>query len=145
MGKLGCVCGNVISDVVCPNEVTGWLLSDKSGEEFFNQIDSVIDDYLKHAAAGNTDQWRQKYFNELYPNDVSAGGMIHDVLTSKFFELTLSAMECDECGRLMIQQKPDVNKYDGYQPDNSDSRNKMLGYNKAAEQTSPVNRGITND
>ena len=130
MGKLGCVCGNVISDVACPNEVTGWILSDKSGEEFFNEIAAVVDDYLKHASDCKTAKWRKKYFNNIYPNDVSPGGMIHDVLTSKFFDLSLAAMECDKCGRIMIQQKPDINKYHGYIPDESDSRNKILGYNK---------------
>jgi hypothetical protein len=27
MSKFACTCGHVISDVQCPNEVTGWLLS----------------------------------------------------------------------------------------------------------------------
>ncbi len=46
MSKFGCTCGNTISDVHCPNEVTGYLLSDKSGEEIFNLICSTIDDYM---------------------------------------------------------------------------------------------------
>lgn len=137
MGKLGCVCGNVISDVVYPNEVTGWILSDKSGEEFFNEINQVVDDYFQHAVGGKIQEWRKKYFNDTYPSDISPGEMIHDILTSKFFDLTLAAMECDKCGRIMVQEKPDVNKYNGYKPDESNSLNKIFGYNKAGLKTTP--------
>ena len=131
MGKLGCVCGNTISDVVCPNDVTGWILSDKSGDQFFDSIDTIINDYLKHAAEDNIDKWTSKHFNETYPTGISPGGMIHDVLTSIFYDVTLAVMECDECGRIMIQQKPDVNKYLGYKPDDSVPRTKVLGYNSS--------------
>jgi hypothetical protein len=131
MSKFGCTCGNTISDVQCPNEVTGYLLSDKSGEEFFNLICSTIDDYMQHRAANDVDGWRRKHFNEHYPAVESAGNMIHDVLTSAFFELSLAAMECDKCGRLWFQTRPDVNLYRGYSVDQPDAPVKMLGYNRS--------------
>ncbi len=131
MSKFLCTCGNVISDVQCPNEVTGYLLSDKSGEEFFNCICSTIEDYMEHAAANNIDGWRRKYFNEHYPTGESAGSMIHDVLTDAFFGLTLATMECEKCGRLWIQTRPDVNHYQAYSPDLPSERTKVLGYNRS--------------
>ncbi len=48
MSKFRCTCGNVISDVVCPNEVTGGILSDKSDERFFDQLCSLIDEFFEH-------------------------------------------------------------------------------------------------
>ena len=144
MSKFRCTCGNVISDVQCPNEVTGWLLSDKSGEQFFGAISQTIDDYLQHLAAGDIAGWRDKHFNEIYPDDISAGSMIHDVITSHFFDRTLAALECDNCGRLWLQEKPDINKYHAYSPDQSpEQRVKMLGHNEATSDSQANNRGIT--
>jgi hypothetical protein len=135
MPKFGCTCGNVIFDVECPNEVTGYLLSDKSGEEFFNLICSTVDDYLKHRCANDVEGWRRKHFNDHYPADKSAGNMIHDVLTNAFFGLTLTAMECEQCGRLWFQTNPDVNHYCGYSLDHPDARVKMLGYNRTDQKS----------
>jgi hypothetical protein len=144
MGKFACTCGHVISDVQCPNEVTGWLLSDKSGESFFNAISATIDDYLRHAANDDIDGWRNKHFNEMYPPDISAGGMIHDVLARRFFDLTLAAMECDECGRLWVQRTPDTDRYRAFSPDgDADSRAKVLGYNEAVTESSTRQDGRT--
>lgn len=132
MSKFACICGNVISDVQCPNEVTGWLLSDKSGQEFFTEIHEIIDDFLQHLANCDLDGWRKKHFNEIYPQDVPAGHMIHDALTARLFDLTLATMECDNCGRLWVQQGPDKNHYHGYSPDDAaETRRKLLGYNIA--------------
>lgn len=133
MGKSACTCGHIISDVQCPNEVTGWLLSDKSGESFFRSITDTVNDCLQHAADSDLDGWRGKHFNELYPTDVSVGDMIHDVLTSQFFDLTLAAMECDECGRMWVQQSPGMNHYHGYSADDPPAaRAKVFGYNRFA-------------
>jgi hypothetical protein len=42
--------------------------------------------------------------------------------------------ECDQCGRLWIQEAVDVNKYRGYSPDDDpDSRVKVLGFNAGAD------------
>ena len=131
MSKFGCTCGNVISDVQCPNEVTGYLLSDRSGEEFFNLILDTIDDYMKHRAADDVEGWRRKHFNDHYAAIESAGHMIHDVLTSAFFGLTLAAMECEQCGRLWFQTQPNLNQYRGYSLDHPDARLKVLGYNRS--------------
>lgn len=144
MGKFACTCGHVISDVQRPNEVTGWLLSDKSGESFCTSISETIDDYLRHAAEDDIHGWRNKHFNDMYPADISAGEMIHDVLTSRFFDLTLATMECDECGRLWVQRKPDVNHYHGYSTDDgAGSRTKLLGYNEAVDESTTKQGGRT--
>lgn len=129
MAKFGCTCGHVISDVACPNEVTGKVLSDKSGDLFFDAIESVIDDYLSHLCEKSVKAWHDKHFKHGYPHDLSGGTMIHDILTSKFFDLTLSVMECDECGRLWIQTAPGVNSYRAYSPDAAVSGGKVLGFN----------------
>ncbi|WP_459558497.1 hypothetical protein [Lacunimicrobium album] len=132
MSKFKCQCGHIISDIVSPNEVTGWLLSDKSGERFFTEIAELVNGYFQHLASNDLDAWRRQYFTADYPNDLSAGDEIHDALRSRFVDLTLSLMECDQCGRVWIQSKPDVNHYHAFMPeDEHDKGMKVLGYNHA--------------
>jgi hypothetical protein len=130
MGKFLCTCGNVISDVKCPNEVTGHLLSDKSSDKFFESIASTVQDFADHYSDNRLTEWREKHFNNQYPSDVSPGDMVHDILTSKFMDLTLHVYECDACGRIWIQKKVGVNQYQCYaSEDTPEKRSKVLGLN----------------
>lgn len=135
MGKFCCTCGNVVSDVACPNEVTGDVLSDKSAEAFFDALTTITQDYLHHLKVGTVDNWRAQHFNEIYPDDLPGSEMIHDVLTSKLGELSLAMFECDQCARLWVQTKPGVNDYRGYSPDAPDARVKVLGFNQVDPDT----------
>ena len=131
MGKFGCTCGNVISDVAIPNEVTGFVLSDKSSDVFYSAISEVVGDFLKNFQSDSIEDWRAKHFNEIYPKDEPPGEMIHDVLTARLMDVTLAMFECDECGRLWIQESPGVNKYKAYSPDDGpETRAKILGLNQ---------------
>ena len=86
MGNFACTCGHVISDVQYPNENTGWLLSSRRGESFFNSIGETVDGYLRHAADDDIDGWRHKHFDNSYPDDIPVGEMLHDALTTRFFD-----------------------------------------------------------
>lgn len=134
MSKFGCTCGHIISDSQSPNEVTGWLLSDKSSEIFFDKMISVIDEYVEYKSQNKEVEFRKKNFNDMYPNDMNAGGMIHDVLISYFFSLTLDVLECKNCGNIWMQRNPDENFYLGYSP-KGDVKNRkyVLGFNIAQD------------
>ncbi|MBT5021103.1 MAG: hypothetical protein HON04_20420 [Planctomicrobium sp.] len=133
MGKFGCTCGNIISDVIAPNDVTGFVLSDKSSEIFCESISDVIGDFFNHFNADTIEEWRAKHFNEMYPTSEPLGEMIHDVLFSRLMDVTLGMFECDECGRLWVQESPTVNKYKAYSPDDPlGERAKILGLNQDA-------------
>jgi len=134
MSKFGCTCGHVISDVSVPNEVTGHVLSDKSADVFYRDISEVVADFLKHQSDGRIADWRGKHFNDIYPKDEPPAEMIHDVLTGRLMDVTLAVLECDNCGRLWIQEAVGVNKYRGYSPDDEvGSRMKVLGLNREHE------------
>ena len=130
MSRFECICGHIISDSQSPNEVTGWLLSDKSGEFFFDKIDSVIDEYLEYRLQNKLAEFKLKYFNDIYPDDINAGGIIHDILTRYFRDLTLATMECKNCGSIWVQRTPDENFYLRYSPQNNVKDKKhVLGLN----------------
>ena len=130
MSRFKCNCGHIISDSLSPNEVTGWLLSDKSGEFFFDKIDSVIDEYLEYKSQNKLAEFKLKYFNDIYPDDINAGGVIHDILIRYFRALTLAVMECKNCGSIWIQRTPDENFYLRYLlQDNIEGKKYVLGFN----------------
>ena len=130
MSKFGCSCGHIISASQSPNEVTGWLLSDKSSEFFFDKMISVIDEYVEYKSKGKEIEFRGKNLNEMYPNDINVGGMIHDILISYFFSSTLDVLECKNCGNLWVQRNPDENFYLKYSPQgNTDDVKHLLGFN----------------
>lgn len=133
MSNFRCTCGHIISDVVGPNEVTGDILSDKSGDIFFDSVASVIDDFFAHFQTDRLSEWRTKHFNDLYPKDLSPGVMLHDALHSIYLGLRLAMMECDQCGRLWIQKAVGVNEYIAYSFDGSSNRPKLLGLNQSPE------------
>jgi hypothetical protein len=74
----------------------------------------------------------RKHFNDMYPNNLSLGEMIHDAINSRYHGLTLAAMECDKCGRLWIQRSVGENHYREYVPGSQD-RIKVLGFNQEVE------------
>ncbi len=133
MSQFGCLCGATIYDVEGPNEVTGRILSDKSSDKFFTDLCSIIEDCVEHDKRGDLGGWRKKYFNHFYPKDLPISEMLHDVIHTLHVNLTLDMMECDECGRLWIQEGVGKRKYQEYIPGSQD-RKKVLGFNQDEEQ-----------
>ena len=132
MSKFACACGNVISDVDCPNEVAGTILSDKSHEKFFDEVFSLINECLEHASQGKISEWTKKYFDEMYPKDLSLGQMLHDVLHTRYCNLTLAVLECHKCGRLWVERTVGENDYREYVPGTQDHV-RVLGLNKRSQ------------
>lgn len=134
MGKFGCTCGHVISDTTYPNEVTGDLLSCKNFELLSNYIEEVVSDFLNLQQQGRLDHWRSKYLNGPCSATIADFELISDVLTSKYSDLCLGVLECDECGRLWIQEEIGVNRYRAYSPNyDGPAPLKVLGLNRAPE------------
>lgn len=121
MSRFACNCGYIIRDNVVPNEVQGTVMGDKSFDKFFGDMEKMIDECLDHSKRGDIKGWMQKQgIGEGYPDDFTLGELIEDVILMNYFDLTLAALECDECGRLWIQRAPDENYYREYVPGSQD-------------------------
>ena len=135
MSKFLCSCGHIISDSAIPNEVTGDVLSDKSQEKFFDHIYQIVKIFFNHYEASTLHKWRRDHFNDCYPQDASPAEMIHDIIHARYCNLTLAMMECEECGRLWIQEKVGVNKYKPFAPEEKiDTLHKVLGLNERSDK-----------
>jgi hypothetical protein len=76
-----------------------------------------VDSLLTAIRAGRRTEWLTERFGERYPNDLSDGEVIADVLLSVLSERVLSITECGRCGRVWIQRKPQTNEYWSFAPD----------------------------
>ncbi|PQO37738.1 hypothetical protein DTL21_07285 [Bremerella cremea] len=104
-------------------------------DEFFISISRIVDSYVQHFANDDVESWRREHLGDGYPTTVSPGDMIHDLLVTQFLDLTLAAVECDECGRLWFQEKPNTNRYHAYVPEvDAEKRTKKLGDFKSQDE-----------
>ena len=85
MGKFACTCGHVISDIECPNEVTGNILSDKGFHVFADAIVASVQDCFEHFQKEQIGEWRVQNFGDDYPADLTVGDMIEDILSHKLY------------------------------------------------------------
>jgi hypothetical protein len=117
MSKMACICGNVISDVVCPCPTEGWLTGDEDRERFQSESSAAVKSFLTALVAGRKEEWIRSFFFSGYPADLPDESVLGDVIS--YFERRYhkSVAECEQCGRLWVQAKPGENVYRSYSPD----------------------------
>ncbi len=117
MSKMGCLCGAVISDGKYPNATEGSAVRERDEDDFKSKFPVVVDDFLLACRDNQRGRWLSERFGSQYPQDLSDGEIIVDLMTSLLADVTLSMAECTACGRLWIQQQPLRNEYSSYSPD----------------------------
>src|SRR2546421_490251 len=113
MGKLACVCGNVISDSNYPSASNHVLFSERALGEFLS-IAGGMQSELGKLTPSSRSEWIRNRFGILYPADASNGEILEDVLSQSIRSLSTALIKCDVCGRLHLQKSPAVNEYDIY-------------------------------
>jgi hypothetical protein len=117
MSKIACLCGNVISDVVCPCPTEGWVTGDQDGERLQEESFAAVKSFLAALVAGRKEEWIRGFFLKEYPADLADESVLSDVIS--YFERRYhrSVAECEQCGRLWVQVRPGENVYRSYLPD----------------------------
>lgn len=119
MSKMGCPCGGIISDVVCPSPTEGWLFREQDEETFSAIICRDIAAFFAAVHSGQRETWIRQFFPDPYPTDVDDEGMVSDIIAFHARTVRLSICECAKCGRLHVQRSNGVNSYIRYSPDES--------------------------
>jgi hypothetical protein len=117
MSTMACFCGGTIRDnqVPCPTE--GWILRDQDQDAYFGDACRDIAAFYVAIQAERRAAWIAEYFSPQYPADVGNEAIVNDILCCHKRPVFLSVAECEQCGRLWVQQAPEVNKYRSYSPD----------------------------
>jgi hypothetical protein len=106
MGKLGCQCGNVMSDVSDNLPYKAQLVPDQYFYDFFERIESAIKDLIEATRNGKREEWVMKNFNfPPYPLDLRDEQMISDIFGKYYFDLKKDIFQCEKCGRIHIEKE----------------------------------------
>ena len=101
----------------------------------FDEIESVFADFFAHCDSDTIGKWKQKHFADRYPHDASPPRLTHDVPRPRYRDLNLCVMECEQCGRLWIQEAVGVNRCQSFAPEDHDDRGpRVLDFNERHDE-----------
>lgn len=119
MGKLSCKCGHVIRDTHYDLPYKGHVRRDQDDEYSFDVITHELALLTEALVSGKRDEWIDRNFLPAYPRDVSVESLISDYLSGFDERFVLQVFECENCGRLWVQEQPQADSYFSYSPDSS--------------------------
>ena len=116
MSKLGCVCGNVISDTTDNISYKGVIIRDQDMERVFDDgITNDIDEFIKAISQDKREEWLRDYFLSGYPfSEVSNLEAISDIISRRFIERKLDVYQCMSCGSIKIQNGSSSNMFNSF-------------------------------
>ena len=117
MSKMACLCGGTISNTLCPCPTEGWILRDQDQDGCYEATSRDIAAFFAAVQSGSRNAWISEYFSPRYPNELTDEGIVYDIIAHHKRQVVLSIAECEQCGRLWVQRKPDLNSYRSYSPD----------------------------
>jgi hypothetical protein len=117
MSTMTCVCGHIISDVVCPCPTEGLVIGDQDYDHFDRDFTSQVASFLEAVREGRREKWLTEHFSSIYPRNLPDAEVISDILSWTQFSYVLSIAECESCGRLHVQVAPGINEYLTFAPD----------------------------
>ena len=116
MSKLGCECGNIISDTTDNIPYKGVIIRDQDVERVFDDgIANDIDDFIKAISQDKREEWLRDYFLSGYPfSEVSNLEAISDIISRRFIERKLDVYQCMSCGSIKIQNGSSSNIFNSF-------------------------------
>src|SRR6266498_3742552 len=104
MSKMGCKCGSVISNTLCPCPTEGWIVRDQDQDDYFESSSRDIATYFAAAQAGRRNEWLSEFFAPKVGADWCDADVIFAIMAHHKRRLFLSVAECEKCGRLHVQR-----------------------------------------
>lgn len=114
MSKLGCKCGHVITDQTDSLPYKASLLRDEVDNEFWDEVHRELKP-LVEAAESEDSAVIASAFGELSPW-FSAAENLQDRISSLYAHRMSTVYECQNCGRLWVQQH-DHGRFFSYVPE----------------------------
>lgn len=120
MSKLKCRCGHIIVDQTDNLTYKADILPDQSFDRFLDSIDLIIKEFLNAEKNNDRQEWIKRNFNADYPDNLNDSQMLGDLVTNRYTNLFKKIYQCENCGRLFIQERNGENKFISFHPDKSD-------------------------
>ena len=117
MGKFQCTCGHVIRDTHYDLPYKGSVRRDQDDEYFWDVVTRELALLTEAIVGGRREEWISRNFLPGYPRNVSTEGLISDYLSGFNEKFLLQIFECENCGRLWIQEQPQTDIFLSYRSD----------------------------
>lgn len=112
-----CKCGHIISDSVCPCPTEANVVGHVAYEVLDRGFTDDVASFLEAVRNGQRDAWIDARFDPIYPKTLSDSEIISDILSCHYVNHSLRLSECEKCGRLWLQEGPELNSYRSFVPD----------------------------
>ncbi len=137
MSTLRCKCGHIIRDRCDFLPYKGEVRRDQDSEEFWETACNELALLVSAVVESRRDEWIGRHFLPGYPLDEPDDGLISDFLSMLDNKIASKVYECEVCGRLWVQEQPNVNAYYSYRPD-TDDVNQVLASARYANSKSEL-------
>jgi hypothetical protein len=118
MSRLGCLCGNIIRDQTDFLPYKGKILRDQHTDQFHDIVAQEIASFIAAISEGKRNKWIEEHFSHQYPLNIDNVGIIHDIVVRHFInQYILDIYQCENCGRIWIQESPTSNQFRSFYPD----------------------------
>ena len=123
MGKLGCKCGAVLSDVAQEDSETYFGMIIPYGEMIQLEENASLDiaSFVEAYIKGEKDKWLREKFDIMYPHDTPLREIISDIISYHNYEYGLCYGRCKKCRGLLVQSRKNSGFYNYYQPTDGES------------------------
>ena len=118
MAKILCKCGNTIFDQTDFIENKAYFIKDKEYINYEQKRINLINDFVKAIILNKRKEWVEKEFGT--GCDFDNHRVISYLISKDFLEYELPMFQCDECGRVLIENKD--NKFCFFVPEDGDCK-----------------------
>ena len=119
MSKLGCPCGNIISDSLQNDMEQNWgsVIKYKEWFDYQEEVTQVLSGLFNAYKDGEHVEWLEK--NCPVYSDQPLDAIISDIMSRLDQDVGLVYAKCNKCGSFLVQNSHGENKYRRYIPDNT--------------------------
>ena len=115
MSKFRCTCGYLLGFNIAPCRYDANVLRQQDADTVDNKIIRAVTEYLAFVAEGRRNEWFQQFYGEVFA--LEDASVISDIFSRYQNDFFLALHQCEQCGRLWLQEKPGGNVYHSYLPE----------------------------
>ncbi|WP_053230725.1 hypothetical protein [Sandaracinus amylolyticus] len=119
--KLVCPCGAIIVDQTDDLPYRADIIPHQDWEPLWGELHRTLRALVAATVAGTREEWIRGTMGPGYPLHPSAEDVVSDLLGALRTELTRHAYQCEECGRLLVQDPADLRRFHSFAPEGDGS------------------------
>lgn len=115
MSTFRCTCGYLLGFNVYPCRYEASVVRQQGAETIDDAITYLVAEFMTFIAEGRREEWLQQFYGELFP--IENASVISDIFSREMSVFQLAIHQCEQCGRLWLQEKAGENVFTPYLPE----------------------------